>query len=89
MTCVSCFIGLRYVEPLPSSSLLLVAFSMRCTSAIAPFEACAARLCTHTFSVGLILEPLEERVCDVIDVNSASDESAKESSYFHVRGSHL
>ena len=27
--------------------------------------------------------------CDVIDVNSAPDESAKESSYFHVHGSHL
>jgi len=27
--------------------------------------------------------------CDVIDVNSALDESAKESSYFHVHGSHL
>jgi len=26
--------------------------------------------------------------CDVIDVNSAPDESAKESSYFHVHGSH-
>jgi len=27
--------------------------------------------------------------CDVIDVNSATDESAKERSYFHVHGSHL
>ena len=27
--------------------------------------------------------------CDVIDVNSSPDESAKESSYFHVHGSHL
>ena len=27
--------------------------------------------------------------CDVIDVNSAPDESAKESFYFHVNGSHL
>ena len=45
-------------------------------------EACAARLYSHTFSVGLILEPRE-------DVNSAPDESAKESSYFHVHGSHL
>ena len=27
--------------------------------------------------------------CDVIDVNSALDESAKESSNFHVDGSHL
>jgi len=27
--------------------------------------------------------------CDVIDVNSASDESAKESCDFHVHGSHL
>ena len=27
--------------------------------------------------------------CDVIDVNSALDESAKESSHFHVHGSHF
>jgi len=27
--------------------------------------------------------------CDVTDVNSAPDESAKESSYFHVHGSHF
>jgi len=27
--------------------------------------------------------------CDVIDVNSVPDESAKESSYFHVHGSRL
>ena len=27
--------------------------------------------------------------CDVIDVNSAPDESAKEGFYFHVHGSHL
>ena len=27
--------------------------------------------------------------CDVIDVNSAPDESAKESSYLHVNGRHL
>jgi len=27
--------------------------------------------------------------CDVIDVNSAPVESAKESFYFHVHGSHL
>ena len=27
--------------------------------------------------------------CDVIDVNSSPDQSAKESSYFHVHGSHL
>jgi len=27
--------------------------------------------------------------CDVIDVHSAPDESAKEGSYFHVHGSHL
>jgi len=27
--------------------------------------------------------------CDVIDVNSTSDESAKENFYFHVHGSHL
>ena len=27
--------------------------------------------------------------CDIIDVNSAPDESAKESSYFHVHGSQL
>jgi len=26
--------------------------------------------------------------CDIIDVNSAPDESAKESSYFQVHGSH-
>jgi len=46
-------------------------------------EACAARLRSHIFSVGLILEP------DVKNVNSAPDESAKEYSYFHVHGSHL
>jgi len=28
-------------------------------------------------------------VCDVINVNSAPDESAKETSYFHVHGSHF
>ena len=27
--------------------------------------------------------------CDIIDVNSAPDESAKEDSYFHLHGSHL
>jgi len=27
--------------------------------------------------------------CDVIDVNSAPDESAEDSSYFHVHGSHF
>jgi len=27
--------------------------------------------------------------CDVIDVNSAPDKSAKDSSYFYVHGSHL
>ena len=27
--------------------------------------------------------------CDVIDVKSAPDELAKDSSYFHVHGSHL
>jgi len=27
--------------------------------------------------------------CDIMDVNSTPDESAKESSYFHVHGSHL
>jgi len=27
--------------------------------------------------------------CDVIDVSSAPDESAKEGSYFHLHGSHL
>jgi len=27
--------------------------------------------------------------CDVVDVNSAPDESAKESSYFHVHGSEV
>jgi len=27
--------------------------------------------------------------CDIIDVDSSPDESTKESSYFHVHGSHL
>ena len=50
-------------------------------------EACATRLCSHACSVGLTLEPWDG--CDVINVNSAPDESGKESSYFHVHGSHL
>jgi len=41
------------------------------------------------FNVGLILGTSGRTDCDVIDVNSAPDESAKESSYFHVHGSHL
>jgi len=73
MTCVSCLIGLRYVEPLSSFSLHL--FSSFCcffhaTYAIQPsssrrcplsgtMEACATQSCSHTFSVGLILEPRE------------------------------
>ena len=51
------------------SSLLFVAFSMRRTSSIpAPQggfhcrEACVTQLCSHTFSVGSILEPREGRI---------------------------
>jgi len=73
MTCVSCLIGLRYVEPLSSVSLHL--FSSSCcffhamhvihpsSSRRCPLsgaiEACAVRLYSHTFRVGLILEPRE------------------------------
>ena len=44
-----------------------------------PCEACAARLCSHTF-----IDPRTSgrMDCDVIDVNSAPDESGKECSYF-------
>jgi len=52
-------------------------------------EACATRLCLHNFSVGLILEPREGWIVTSSDVNSTPDESAKESSYIHVNGSHL
>jgi len=68
MTYVSCLIGLRYVEPLSSVSLLFVAFSMRRTFSIpapqggvlyrAPLERVRPG-CVHTPSVGLILEPQE------------------------------
>jgi len=71
MMCVSCLIWLRYVEPLSSLSLhLFCSFcclfhvthvihpssSRRCPLSGAT-ELCATRLCSHTFSVGLILEP--------------------------------
>ena len=77
MTCVSCLIGLRYVEPLSSfisypfvffiSSLRCFFHAMHvihpCSSRRCPLsgtiEACATRLCSHTFTVGLILEPRE------------------------------
>jgi len=73
MTCVSCLIGLQYVEPLSSVSFHLFS-SSRCffhaTHVIHPgssrrcplsgvIEACATQLCLHTFNVGLILEPRE------------------------------
>jgi len=72
MTCVSCLIVVWFVEPLSSVSFHL--FSCCCfshaTHIIHPsssrrcplsgtIEACAAQLCSHTFSVGLILEPRE------------------------------
>jgi len=75
MTCVSCLIGLRYVEPLSSVSLHLFSSSLCCfffhaMHVIHPssswrcplsgaIEACATRLCSHTFSVGFIFEPRE------------------------------
>jgi len=52
-------------------------------------ETCGARLCSHTFSVGIDPRTSGRLDCDVIDVNSAPDGSAKESSHFHVHGSHL
>jgi len=70
MTCVSCLIGVRYVEPLSSSSLslLFVAFSTRRTSSIpasqggVPYRAPLKRnvpVVESCFSVGLILQPPE------------------------------
>ena len=56
-------------------------------------EACAAWLCSHAIdprTSGRIDPRTSGRMdCDVIDVNSAPDESAEGSSYFHVHGSHL
>jgi len=72
MTCVSCLSGLRYVEPFCLLYLFISSFccffhathiihpssSRRCPLSGA-IEACATRLCSYTFSVGLILEPRE------------------------------
>jgi len=41
-------------------------------------EACAARLRSHTFSVAIDPRTSGKMDCDVIDVNSAPDESVKE-----------
>ena len=71
MTCVSCLIGLRYVEPLSSLSRHLFSsfccffhatyvihpsYSRRCPLS-GTIEACVTWLCSHTFSVGFILQP--------------------------------
>jgi len=49
-------------------------------------EACATRLCSHTFSVDLNSMALAWAVVGAV---GTPDESAKEGSYFHVHGSHL
>jgi len=68
MTCMSCLIRLRYVEPLSSASLHLVAFSMQCTLSIpapqggVPYWEPLKRnfpVVESCFNVGLILEPRE------------------------------
>ena len=80
-------------------SLLLVAFSMRRTLSV-PVPQGGVRYretlkhvrpsCVRTPSVWDWSSNLgKDGDCDVTDVNSAPDESAKESSYFHVHGSHL
>ena len=51
--------------------------------------ACATRLCSHTFSVTLNPETSMALTYVVVGAFSAPDDSAKESSYIHVHGSHL
>jgi len=48
-------------------------------------EACANRF----LQCGIDPRTSGRMDCDVIDVNSTPDESAKPSSYFHLHGSHL
>ena len=103
MTYVSCLIGLRYVEPLSSfiSSPLLFFLLLFPCDARSPYQllkevpvvgshwiVCDPVVFTH-LQCGIDPRTSGRMDCDVIDVNSAPDESAKESSDFHVHGSHL
>ena len=102
MTCVSCLIGLRYVEPLSSVSLHL--FSSSCcffhaTHVIHPSSSRRCRLsgaieaelpgCWVLLESGIDPRTWGRMDCDVIYVKSSPDESAKERFYLHVHGSHL
>jgi len=117
MTSMSCLIGLRYIEPLSSVSLLFFLLLFPCDTRYPSqllkevsfirrhWSVCDPVVFAHLqhgidlqrtpFSVGFAhlqrgIDPRNSRTdCDVIDINSAPDESAKASSYFHVHGSHL
>ena len=52
-------------------------------------EACATRLCSPTFSVGLNLETSMALTSAAVGAFSAPEISAKESSHFHMHGSHF
>jgi len=52
-------------------------------------EACATRLCSHTFSVDFNPETSMALTYAVVGAFSAPDVSANESSYFHMHGSHF
>jgi len=58
------------------------------------WEACATRLCSHTFSVGLILEPREGWIVTSYmlvprQMNRLKCMEVTYKCYFHVHGSHL
>jgi len=52
-------------------------------------EACATRLCSLTFSVGLNPETVMALTWAVVGAFSARDDSAKQSSHFHMHEKHF
>ena len=69
----------------PEHCLQMPLHSVKCT---AWWSVCDPVVFAH-FQCGIDLRTSGRMDCDVIDVDSAPDESAKENSYFHVHGSHL